>query len=72
MVTKDKLLRVNTYPRKTAPETPRICFLLNCSSSKRESMNEEGGIYRESFHLGLAENAGFNFFRKRRFRPRLF
>jgi len=28
-------------------------FLLNCSSSEREIMNEEGGIYRESFHLNL-------------------
>jgi hypothetical protein len=38
---------------------PRIAFLLNCSSSKRDIMNEEGGIYRESFHLTWAKSMAF-------------
>jgi len=39
--------------------TPRIAFLLNCSSFEQEIMNEEGGIYRESFHLSWAKSLGF-------------
>jgi len=60
MVTKHKLQKKlkNTQDkqgedRETPPEAPRIVFLLNCSSSDREIMNEEDNIYRESFHLNL-------------------
>jgi hypothetical protein len=28
-------------------------FVLNCSSSEWEIMNDEGGIYREGFHQDL-------------------
>jgi len=38
---------------------PKIAFLLNSFSFEREMMNEEGGIYRESFHLTSAKIMGF-------------
>jgi len=46
MVTTNKLLKIKTYSRKnkekieTPKEAPRIAFLLNCSSSEREILDE--------------------------------
>jgi hypothetical protein len=64
MITKTKYKKIKTYPRKDRRRynsllVPRIAFLLNCSSSKQEIVNEEGGIYRESFHITWAKTMDF-------------
>jgi len=55
LVTKEIKLTLKTCggERNSFWKLPEFAFLLNYSSSEREIMNEEGGIYRESFHLNL-------------------
>jgi len=67
MITKNKLqnnkltLEKHREERETSLEKLLVCaFLLNCSSSEREIMNEECGIYRKSFHLKLSQKPGFS------------
>jgi len=63
MIAKTKYKKIKTYSRKdrrryNSSLAPRIAFLLNCSSSEQEIVNEEGSIYRESFHLTWAKITG--------------
>jgi len=64
MITKDKIQKIKTYFRKIrrryiSSKAPRTAFLMNCPSSEREIMNDEGDIYRKSFHLTWAKNMSF-------------
>jgi len=55
LITKEIKLTLKTWrgERNSSWKLLDSAFLLNYSSSERETMNEEMGIYRESFHLNL-------------------
>jgi len=58
MVTENKLLKIKTYPRKSRRRyklstSSKDTFLLNCHSSEREILNEEGWYLYGEFLTGF-------------------
>ena len=58
MVTKNKLLKIKTYPRKSRrrqilSRSSKVSFLLNCHNSEREILNEEGQYLQWRFLTGF-------------------
>ena len=58
MVTKNKLLKIKTYPRESRRRqilcrSSKATFLLNCRSSEREILNEEGQYLQWIFLTGF-------------------